>query len=211
MNNNLYNIRMPLSEFIVALGTNVGINSGYTPSGIMLDVNDIVMDKLVEFCDMTVEKWIAHELRTQGHERLMSLWARCGPASWFPMIAIHMRDYNVIHGFNAMNVPGVTAAQRYGRFYGYPECCIQYYHDRKAIPHTERTDTEYFGKHINVLVCPACAKRNVESYVAELSQRRICSIPFYDNNEREAKRKYQAQVRLEYMIAVRRNLLDTPR
>lgn len=74
--------------------------------------------------------------------------------------------------------PKLACAQRFGHYFGYPECCIETFldelseqgRDARRLPDGQARD--------GVVFCPACAARPREEVDAEIATRRRHHEPF---------------------------------
>ncbi len=72
----------------------------------------------------------------------------------------------------------------FGKFYGYPECCVEWFIKRKSLRLTKQQERIHGGN--GFIPCPSCAKKITEETINQLITNRICSRD-YPNEEVDVK------------------------
>jgi len=65
-----------------------------------------------------------------------------------------------------------------GVLYGYPECCIQWFHGRTMLDIHDHQPTAFDGT--GFIPCPKCRERDEAEVLNDIASRRVTPIPFPD-------------------------------
>ena len=115
------------------------------------------------------------------------------PASHKELVAIEwpetptgqLYDIGFVDQHDAILIPvfasDVNTGRAMGRFYGFPECCIDYFANRTMEAVMADNATEFVLRGTGFIACPHCrANKTAEQLTAEIQQNRKCAAAFPD-------------------------------